>query len=73
MKNLFVILAIAAMAGCSNMPWEKSSSGSMSSSGMESGSTSATSQRGAYSEDTKGLYNPYNPSANPEAPMPITP
>ena len=67
MKNLFVILAVVAMAGCTNMPW-RSSSGSMSSSGMESRSSSgATAVQSE--ETTRGMYNPYNASG--EFPVPI--
>jgi hypothetical protein len=33
MKNVFVILAVVAMAGCSHMPWRSSSGGMNSESG----------------------------------------
>ena len=57
MKNVFVILALVGMAGCSSMPWD-SSSGGMSSSGMESGGTTAGPGTEAYVDPSAGVYNP---------------
>jgi hypothetical protein len=60
MKNIFVVLALVAMAGCSHMPW-RDSSGGMSSRDMGSSSMgSGTSMPGTdtYNDYTRGTYNP---------------
>lgn len=66
MKKVFVILAVMAMTGCSNMhmPWQSSSgstsSSGMSSSGMSSSMVGTTAMPGtdAYNDNSRGTYNP---------------